>query len=106
VIIILSAAVVFAVRGTGDKGKASAVKIDKRTLETAQEAFCAKFGTYGTEDQLAGIATAPDGSTSMSVSTMATTSSSAEWAPTSSRATSAARMPSAKPAHMSPFAAA
>ena len=35
---ILSAVVVFAVRGAGDKGKASAVKIDKRTLETAQEA--------------------------------------------------------------------
>ena len=61
---ILSAVVVFAVRGAGDKGKASAVKIDKRTLETAQEAFCARFGTYGTEDQLAGLAAAPDGSTS------------------------------------------
>jgi len=61
---ILSAVVVFAVRGTGDKGKANAVKIDKRTLQTAQEAFCARFGTYGTEDQLAGLAPAPDGTTS------------------------------------------
>lgn len=49
---ILSAVVVFAVRGVGDKGKASATAIDARTLRTAQEAFCAKNGFYGTEQQL------------------------------------------------------
>ncbi|MEO5678160.1 MAG: ABC transporter substrate-binding protein [Acidimicrobiales bacterium] len=49
---ILSAVVVFAVRGAGDKGKASAVKIDTRTLVTAEEAYCAQFGTYATEADL------------------------------------------------------
>ena len=57
---ILSAVVVFAVRGTGDKGKANAVKIDKRTIETAQQGYCARYGTYGTERQLAGL-DPPDG---------------------------------------------
>jgi prepilin-type N-terminal cleavage/methylation domain-containing protein len=49
---ILSAVVVFAVRGAGNKGKASATAIDARTIRTAQEAYCGKYGHYGTEQQL------------------------------------------------------
>ncbi len=49
---ILSAVVVFAVRGAGDKGDAAATKIDARTVQTAQEAFCGKNGRYGTMSEL------------------------------------------------------
>ena len=49
---ILSAVVVFAVRGVGDKGELAAASEDERTVRTAQEAHCAKFGLYGTMDQL------------------------------------------------------
>ena len=49
---ILAAVVVFAVRGTGDKGAASAVITDRRTIRTAEEAFCAKNGRFGTEQEL------------------------------------------------------
>ena len=58
---VLSAVVVFAVRGAGDKGQAAAQLTDADTVRTAEEAYCAKFGTYGTENQLAGIDPAPDG---------------------------------------------
>ena len=44
---VLAAVVVFAVRGVGDKGKSNAVTIDERTIRTAEEAYCAKFGQYG-----------------------------------------------------------
>lgn len=50
---VLAAVVVFAVRGTGDKGKAAAYSIDARTLRTAEEAYCAQNGSYGTAEQLA-----------------------------------------------------
>jgi len=43
---ILSAIVVFAVRGAGDKGGRAAIDTDARTIRTAEEAFCAKFGHY------------------------------------------------------------
>lgn len=43
---ILSAVVVFAVRGSDDKGKAAASATDERILRTAQEAFCATYGRY------------------------------------------------------------
>src|SRR5215207_4029705 len=43
---ILAAVVVFAVQGVGDKGKRSAVAIDERTIRTAEEAYCARNGTY------------------------------------------------------------
>ena len=43
---ILAAVVVFAVQGVGDKGKASAITIDERTLRTAEEAYCGKNGRY------------------------------------------------------------
>ena len=49
---VLAAVVVFAVRGTGDKGQSAALKTDEKTFRTAEEAYCAKFGSYGTEDQL------------------------------------------------------
>ena len=52
ILAILSAVVVFAVQGTGDRGKAAAYATDARTIRTAQEAFCAKFGRYGTETEL------------------------------------------------------
>lgn len=46
---ILSAVVVFAVRGTGDKGAAAAFATDAKTLRTAQEAYCAKNGHYAVD---------------------------------------------------------
>lgn len=49
---VLSSVVVFAVRGVGDKGQASAVAIDARTIKTAEEAHCAQFGRYASADEL------------------------------------------------------
>jgi prepilin-type N-terminal cleavage/methylation domain-containing protein len=49
---ILSAVVVFSVSGIGDKGKSSAKNIDGRTLRTAEEAFWAQNGRYGSESEL------------------------------------------------------
>ena len=43
---ILSAVVVFAVKGVSDKGETSAIKTDERTIRTAQEVFCGKSGRY------------------------------------------------------------
>jgi len=43
---ILSAVVVFAVRGSTDKGQDAAVATDERTIRTALEVFCAKNGHY------------------------------------------------------------
>jgi hypothetical protein len=40
------------VGGVGDKGKANAIKIDERTIRTAQEAFCGQNGRYGTGPEL------------------------------------------------------
>ena len=48
---VLSAVVVFAVRGSGDKGQSAAKTIDERTLRTAQEAFCANKGHYASTQQ-------------------------------------------------------
>ena len=58
---ILAGVVVFATRGIQDKGHAAAYAEDARTLRTAQEVFCGRFGQYGTERQLAGLDNAPDG---------------------------------------------
>jgi len=52
---ILAAIVVFAVGGITDKGNASACKSDQKTVETAEEAFYAKNGSYTT---LAGLTSA------------------------------------------------
>ena len=49
---ILAAVVVFAVSGVGDKGKASAVTIDERTIRTAEEAYCGQSGRYGSGQEL------------------------------------------------------
>lgn len=49
---ILAAVVVFATQGTGDRGEAAAIKADKETIRTAQEAFCAKNGRYGSAEDL------------------------------------------------------
>ncbi|MEU2451140.1 prepilin-type N-terminal cleavage/methylation domain-containing protein [Streptomyces sp. NPDC012765] len=49
---VLAAIVVFSVRGIGDKGRKSAVAADAATLRTAEEAYCAKHGHYGTIDDL------------------------------------------------------
>jgi prepilin-type N-terminal cleavage/methylation domain-containing protein len=49
---ILAAVVVFAVGGVGDKGKASAYSIEARTIHTSEEAYCARFGRYGSADEL------------------------------------------------------
>ena len=50
---ILSAVVVFAVRGAGDKGRSAALTTDSKTVRTAEEAYCAKNGFYGKETDLA-----------------------------------------------------
>ncbi|MFE5771662.1 type IV pilin protein [Streptomyces sp. NPDC056485] len=44
---ILSAIVVFSVRGINDKGQGSACKTDKSTIQTAEEAFFATNNKYG-----------------------------------------------------------
>ncbi|MFF0215328.1 prepilin-type N-terminal cleavage/methylation domain-containing protein [Streptomyces vinaceus] len=49
---VLSAIVVFSVRGIGDKGREQAVAADAATLRTAEESYCAKHGHYGTVDDL------------------------------------------------------
>ncbi|MEU8764256.1 prepilin-type N-terminal cleavage/methylation domain-containing protein [Streptomyces sp. NPDC048659] len=51
---VLSAIVVFSVRGINDKGQGVACKTDKSTIETAEEAYYAdrNRGTYGTMEQL------------------------------------------------------
>lgn len=43
---ILSAVVVFAVRGAGDKGKGAALATDERIIRTAEETHCAQYDTY------------------------------------------------------------
>jgi prepilin-type N-terminal cleavage/methylation domain-containing protein len=43
---ILAAVVVFAVGGITDKGTTSACKSDKKTVETAEEAYFAQNGSY------------------------------------------------------------
>lgn len=60
---ILSAVVVFVVRGRGDEGGGAASTTAAQTITAAQDAFCAQTGTYGTEDELAGLTRAPDGQT-------------------------------------------
>lgn len=52
VIGILAAVVVFSVRGVGDKGLKAAVRADGRTLETAEQAYCAMKGRYADHDTL------------------------------------------------------
>jgi general secretion pathway protein G len=49
---ILSGIVVFAVGGITDKGQTSACKADLSTVATAEEAFYAQTGGYGTLAQL------------------------------------------------------
>ena len=49
---VLATVTVFAVRGITDQGKDGAADADLKTLESAEEAHMAKFGTYGTEADL------------------------------------------------------
>ncbi|MFQ6144214.1 type IV pilin protein [Streptomyces seoulensis] len=49
---VLAAIVVFSVRGINDKGQGAACKTDKSTIDTAEEAYFATNGKYGTMDQL------------------------------------------------------
>ncbi|MFJ8013472.1 type IV pilin protein [Streptomyces sp. NPDC096339] len=51
---ILSAIVVFSVGGINDKGQRAACKTDKNTLQTAEEAYFATTGKYGTVADLTG----------------------------------------------------
>ncbi|MFG2972159.1 type IV pilin protein [Streptomyces sp. NPDC048331] len=44
---ILSAIVVFSVRGINDKGQGSACKTDKATIQTAEEAYFVTKNKYG-----------------------------------------------------------
>jgi general secretion pathway protein G len=43
---IISGVVVFAVGGIGDRGQSSSCDADKKTVETAQEAYYAKNNAY------------------------------------------------------------
>jgi general secretion pathway protein G len=52
---ILAAVVVFAVGGITDKGQSSACSADKQTVQTAEEAYYAKNGSY---TDTAGLVTA------------------------------------------------
>ncbi|MFE3765562.1 prepilin-type N-terminal cleavage/methylation domain-containing protein [Streptomyces sp. NPDC059104] len=49
---VLSAIVVFSVKGIGDKGRKNAVAADAATLRTAEESYCARHGRYATVDDL------------------------------------------------------
>lgn len=49
---VLAGVVVFSVNGTSDRGKAAAIVIDARTIRTAEEVFCARFGRYGSGQEL------------------------------------------------------
>ncbi|HSH59214.1 MAG TPA: type II secretion system protein [Acidimicrobiales bacterium] len=46
---ILSAVVVFAVRGAGSKGENEAIATDEQVVRTAQETFCAQYGRYAVD---------------------------------------------------------
>ncbi|HSH62022.1 MAG TPA: type II secretion system protein [Acidimicrobiales bacterium] len=46
---VLSAVVVFAVRGAGDKGQAEAIATDEQVVRTAQETFCSQYGRYAVD---------------------------------------------------------
>ena len=60
---VLSAVVVFAVRGVGDRGDSAAAAIDAKTLRTAQETFCAQRGEYATnQDELVEASLLSEGS--------------------------------------------
>jgi general secretion pathway protein G len=52
ILAILAVVVVIAVGGIQDKGQTSACKADKRTIQTAEEAFYAKNTTYTSEAAL------------------------------------------------------
>ena len=49
---VLATVTVFAVRGITDQGETSATDADERTLESAQEAYMAQEGEYGSEADL------------------------------------------------------
>lgn len=49
---ILAAIVAFSVRGITDRGEESACKAEVKTVATAEEAYYAKNGSYGTLAQL------------------------------------------------------
>lgn len=49
---VLAAVVVFSVSGINDTGEQAALEIDDRTMRTAQEAYYAQNGEYGTEQEL------------------------------------------------------
>ena len=49
---ILATVTVFAVTGITTRGKDSACKADLKTIQTAEEAYNANTGDYGTQDQL------------------------------------------------------
>ncbi|MFD8208669.1 type II secretion system protein [Streptomyces sp. NPDC059695] len=50
---VLSAIVVFSVKGINDKGQDSACDTDKATIATAEEAYYASHNKYGDMDELA-----------------------------------------------------
>ena len=49
---VLAAIVAFSVRGVTDRGEESACKAEVKTVATAEEAYYAKKGSYGTLAQL------------------------------------------------------
>lgn len=63
IVVALLAAVIVYVVGRDDGEDAPARVADIEGIKAAQQEFCKEVGTYGTEDQLAGRAPAPDGKT-------------------------------------------
>lgn len=63
VLAIVAAVIVNVVRNNDEKDDAQARAADTEGIKSAQQEFCTKVGTFGTEDQLAGLAPAPDGKT-------------------------------------------
>lgn len=63
VVAIIAAVVAFAVQNKDDEVDTAATRATSQSIKAAQDVYCTKTGTYGTEDQLAGLAPAADGKT-------------------------------------------
>jgi prepilin-type N-terminal cleavage/methylation domain-containing protein len=68
---ILATVTVFAVTGITNKGKTSACQADQKTLQTAEEAFSANTGAYGSQAELKTAGLLHDVSTNFTVTPIA-----------------------------------
>ena len=74
---ILATVTVFAVTGITTRGKASACKADLKTIQTAEEAYNANTGDYGTQAQLKSGGLIHDVTTNYTVTPVAAVAASA-----------------------------